>query len=128
MPVTICRPATNSVALPSVYSQFTCGILRKKIAAHTLRQSNRSSSQSPSLVVILASPNEQDAIFNFRFEAVERAWRWSGNNASVFAKDAIVAGTEEFLLLCDPTHPTTQVGADVGYSSIVLPVLAKHKG
>src|SRR3989304_464608 len=109
MPVTICRPATNSVALPSVYSQFTCGILRKKMAAHTLRQSNRSSSQSPSLVVILAPPNEQHAVADCRLKAVEWPRRRSGNNASIFAKDAVVAGAEESLLLCKPTHPATQM-------------------
>ena len=42
-----CVRARNSVALPSVYSQLTLGILRRNIPSQTFRQPMRSSANFP---------------------------------------------------------------------------------
>ena len=69
--VTACVTATKRVALPRVYSQLTCGILRRKIASHTPRQAKRSSNQSVSLAIISTSLHEKDTVFNFALKSIK---------------------------------------------------------
>src|SRR5574341_253514 len=128
MPVTAWSVATNRVALPSVYSQFTCGTLRRKMASHTLRHSKRSSSQSANRATISTSLDVQDAILDLVFKLVEGARRRAGDHRPILRKDAVMTGAIESLFVSNPTHPATQMRANVGHDGVILPILCQDVG
>ena len=97
-----------------------------KIASQTERQPTRWSSQSPILVLISGSPHVELTVFNPDLVLVQGARNGPGDDLALPVEDAVVAGAEEALLVADPAHAASQVGADIRHGYEIAPVIGEH--